>query len=218
MTIKILIIEDHPAMIEGYKSILSFFGDDYNFEYTVAADCEAAYKHIFNSHKNFDLIFLDLMIPPAESLKLYSGEDLGTIIKKQMPNAKLIILTSHVEAIILYSIVKQINPEGLLVKSDFSGNDLILAIKNILAGNTHYTINVTRSIVEMNRDESFLDKYNREILKLICQGIKTKNLPKHLNLSLSSIDKRKVQIKDFLGIIKGNDEDIVLAAKKQGLV
>lgn len=53
---------------------------------------------------------------------------------------------------------------------------------------------------------------------LLSQGIQTKNLPDYLNLSKSAIDKRKVIIKEFFDIEKGNDEDILREARKQGFI
>ena len=63
-----------------------------------------------------------------------------------------------------------------------------------------------------------LDSYNRQIIILLSQGVKTKNFHEHINLSTSAIEKRKAVIKDYFGIIKGSDEDILREARKQGLI
>ena len=63
-----------------------------------------------------------------------------------------------------------------------------------------------------------MDNYNRQILLLLSQGIKTKNLPDLLHLSKSAIDKRKAIIKQIFGIDKGTDEDILKEARRQGLI
>jgi two-component system, NarL family, response regulator NreC len=52
----------------------------------------------------------------------------------------------------------------------------------------------------------------------LAKGVKTKNMPDILHLSQSAIDKRKVILKNILGIEKGNDEDILNEARKQGLI
>jgi hypothetical protein len=64
----------------------------------------------------------------------------------------------------------------------------------------------------------FLDDFNRQIITLLASGIQSKNLPNHINLSMSAIDKRKAQIKDFFCVQKGTDEDIIREAKKHGFV
>ena len=71
---------------------------------------------------------------------------------------------------------------------------------------------------ELLSKKAYLDNFNRQIITLLAQGIKTKSLPNHKNLSISSIEKRKVQIKDYLSIEKGTDEDIIREAKRLGLI
>lgn len=214
---KILIIDDHPSMIEGYKTILDYVGEE--FVITSACDCESAYN-AFVSEKNFDLVFLDINLPPfiSDKLRIESGVDLAKIFKTKKTKCKLIILTSHVDAITLYSIVRESCPEGLLVKCDFSSEELITAVKAIISGEKYYSATVRSTLNSVNKQNVFLDSYNRQLILLISSGIKTKNLPNYINLSLSAIDKRKVQIKDFLGINRGSDEDIIREAKRNGLI
>jgi DNA-binding NarL/FixJ family response regulator len=218
MQLKVLIIDDHPAMIEGYKSILSFNPSEFEINFTTALNCESAYKILTTAKENaFDLILLDVILPAFEAREIASGEDLGLLAKRCFPSAKLIMLTSHTEAFVLYGIVKKVNPEGLLVKSDFTPEEFLDAFNKIVNGATYYSISVGQGIKEMLKN-TYLDTYNRQIISLLSQGIKTKNLPHHLNLSISAVDKRKVQIKEFFGIEKGTDEDIIREAKKRGFV
>jgi predicted dehydrogenase len=63
-----------------------------------------------------------------------------------------------------------------------------------------------------------LDNYNRQIIEMLSKGIKTKTIQEQLHLSKSAIDKRKVAIKSYLGIDKGNDEDLLREARKRGFI
>lgn len=117
--IKILIVDDHPTMIEGYKSILySYYSPD-TLSITSAHSCESAYLYITKSNQHFNLVLLDLALPPYEPAKLASGEDLAVLIQKLWKETKIMMLTSHTEAFVLYNLIKKINPEALLIKSDF---------------------------------------------------------------------------------------------------
>lgn len=216
----ILIVDDHSLMIEGYKSILMFNNSDCELAVTAAKSCEEAHRIIIHKQfpGRFDLIFLDLMLPGYQQENLASGEDLARLIKKTDPLAKIVILTSKAEAIVLYHIVKKINPSGLLVKSDFTAEEFLAAFDLILAGNQYYSATVRQALQQITSEKMYLDNYNRQIITLLSQGVKTKNFPEYIPLSISAIDKRKVQIKEFLLIEKGNDEDILRAAKKAGLI
>ena len=220
MPFKILMIDDHPTQLEGYKVVLEFNNQGLEIESTLANSCEEAYKIITNKENSvfFDMVFLDRSLPPFEEMKIKSGEDLALLVKEHLPESKIIMLTSHAEAFILYNIVKKINPNGLLVKSDFDGEELLNAFDKVVNSQIYHSETVTKSIKELLSREEYLDSINREIITLLSQGIRTKSMPEFINLSHSAIEKRKVQIKDYFCIDKGSDEDIIREAKKLGFI
>ena len=216
--VKILMIDDHPSMLEGYKIILSYNDLGYEIETTSAYTCESAYRIIMNGPAVFDLVFLDYSLPPYEEKNIMTGEDLAVLVKNHWPDSKIVMLTSHTESIILYNILRNVDPAGLLVKSDFSAEELLVAFEMIMNGDVYHSMTVKQCMKELLSKTVYLDNFNRQIITLLAQGIKTKSLPNHLNLSISSIEKRKVQIKDYFSIEKGTDEDIIREAKKMGFI
>jgi DNA-binding NarL/FixJ family response regulator len=93
-----------------------------------------------------------------------------------------------------------------------------MAFDKILRGDVYRSNTVKNNVKELLSNKVYLDDYNRQIISLLSKGIKTKSMPNYINLSMSSIEKRKANIRTFLGIEGGNDEDIINAAKKAGLV
>ena len=87
-----------------------------------------------------------------------------------------------------------------------------------MKGGTYYSPTVKKGIKEITSKDLYLDNYNRQIIFLLSKGVKSKSLPNYLPLSMSAIDKRKAQIKDYFLIEKGNDEDIIREAKKLDLI
>ncbi|MBC7439893.1 MAG: response regulator transcription factor [Flavobacterium sp.] len=220
MAVKILMIDDHPLQIEGYKSVLSFNAKNLQLQITAAYTCESAYNIITDKTNlpDFDLVFLDRNLPPFKEKNIYSGDDLAQLIKIHLPETKIVVLTSHSEPLMLYNIVKKIAPAGLLVKSDFDGEELLVAFDKILSGETYQSEIVKKTIKLFLEKEMFLDVIDREILGCIAVGTKTVNMPSQLNLSLSAIEKRKSKIKIYFGIDRGSDEDIIKAAKQEGFI
>lgn len=216
----VLIIDDHPTQIHGYKSILSFNESSEPINITACHNCTEAFKVITTvQNKNrFALAIIDYSIPPFEEKNLFNGQDVARLLQDQCPETKIAIITSHTEAIVLYNVLKKVNPQGLLVKSDMDGEELLEAYSEITKGNTYYSETVKKAKKVLLSKEELLDTTNRKILELLAQGIKTKNLPAHLSLSQSAIEKRKSTIKDVLGITKGNDEDILREVRKLGLL
>ena len=216
----ILMIDDHPSMIEGYKSILSFNELGLKITTTPAYNCETAFNIIDTTpaFKGFDFAFVDLSLPPYLEKNIKSGEDLALLIKNKFPNCKIVILTSHAEAFILDSIQKNIAPNGLLVKSDFTAEEFLQAFEKIYNNHFYMSKTVVDNIAELQLKNSFLDENNRKLITLLAEGVKTKNLPQRMNLSISAIDKRKAQIRFYFKIEKGSYEDIILEAKKHGMI
>ena len=218
MEVTVLMIDDHPPIIEGYKSILTYNPYGYLLNTKEVYNCESAYKIITSPPVLFDLVMIDITLPPYPEKNIQSGVDLVPLIKRHLPNARIMILTSHCESIILFKILKECQPNGLLVKSDFLAEEFLVAFDSILKGNDYHSSSIRTLKNEFNETNKIWDNYNRQILLLLSVGVQTKSLSKHLNLSKSAIDKRKAIIKDFFGIEKGTDEDILREARKQGLI
>ena len=211
--LKILIVDDHQLMIDGYLSILQKL--NYKLEVMTAHTFEEAKKRL-DANIRFDLILLDRSLPSAKNRS--NGDDLALLARQVLPDAKILMLTSHSEAFILYNIVHKVKPDALLVKCDFDGSELLDAVEKVLGGGIYKSWTVQKVLKNITSRNGYLDNYNRQIIMLLAQGIKTKNLSEHLPLSSSAIDKRKVLIKHYLEIEKGNDEDIIRVARNLGLV
>jgi DNA-binding NarL/FixJ family response regulator len=68
------------------------------------------------------------------------------------------------------------------------------------------------------QSDIFVDEKNRKILHLLSQGVKTKNLADHLDISLSAVEKRKKQLKLLFIVEDGQDETLIKEAKKKGFI
>ena len=70
----ILIVDDHPFIIEGYKNAITrYHPEQYSFYIDQAKDCQSAYNIITNPDTPiFDIAFLDISMPPyAEKKHLF---------------------------------------------------------------------------------------------------------------------------------------------------
>lgn len=226
MAIQILMIDDHPTQIEGYKMILSYNNWGLDIETTSCFNCETAYNTISNTKTPipFDVVFLDRSLPPYPQKNIESGEDLALLVREYIPGAKIIMLTSHTEEHVIYNIFRKINPEGFLVKSDFTAEELLDMFEQVMNGNSYKSETVTKSIDKFfsktgYAQKGYLDSINKQIILLLSQGVKTKTIPEHLGMTVSAVDKRKRVIKKYFGIEqKGGDEAILREARKIGFV
>jgi DNA-binding NarL/FixJ family response regulator len=218
MEVNVLMIDDHKLIIEGYKSILSFNPHGYEIKTKQALNCESAYELITTTKDHFDLVTIDYTMPAFPEKGIQNGSDLIPLVKKHLPDSKIMMLTTHSESLLLYNILKNHNPDGFLVKSDFDAFDLTEAFHTVLQGRQYHSSTISHLNKQLEEKVKLLDFYNRQIILLLNRGIKTKNLPEYLHLSKSAVDKRKAFIKEFFDIEKGNDEDILREARKQGFI
>lgn len=214
-------IDDHPMIIEGYQNtILSVKTHKQEFEIDIASNCDMALDYIQKSLKSkpYDILFVDIKIPPSSDGLITSGEDLAKYARKVLPNAKIIILTMYNESYRIHNILKTINPEGFLIKSDLTSSELANAFLSILESPPYYSSTVNSFLRKTITSDVFVDEKNRKILHLLSQGVKTKNLADYVGLSLSAVEKRKKQLKTLFSVEDGQDETLLKEARENGFL
>lgn len=223
-TYQVLIIDDHPLIVESYQRAFSFVEKQqeiFSFDIKVCYDCETAFNFIqktLSGSEDLKLVFLDISLPPSKDGKILSGEDLGLLIKEQLPETRIIVSTSFNNNHRMYSIIKNINPEGFLIKSDTSSKDIVTAISQVIGGASYYSSTVTKLLRKHISNNFVLDEIDRKILFEISIGTKTKDLAKQLSLSIAGVEKRKRHLKELFGIKGANDLELILIVKEKGFL
>lgn len=221
--LNILIVDDHPMTVNGYINVLSeekFEG--YELIFTRALDCEQAYNYITeakNSSRPFDIAYLDLSLPPYAEKNIFSGMDLGKLLRESIPDCIIIILTMHSEASLIDRLIKEINPQGILCKSDIDIDEFLNAFKIVFSGNTYLSSKIVKSLKDRVFDNYNLDTYDKQILMRLTEGIQTANIPNYIPLSIKDIEERKARMKNILMQGRaGNDQQLIEAIKKIGIL
>lgn len=120
---RILIVDDHPALREGLKTLLYI---QPNFDVVgEAADGLEALNYVDQLRP--DLVLMDISMPRMDGLAATRE------IKKNRPGTKVLVFTIHETAEYLTAAHKA-GADGYLLK-DSSRDELIQSIEYILAGN-----------------------------------------------------------------------------------
>lgn len=214
-------VDDHPIIIEGYQNVLmATKAEDQTLLIDTANNCDTAQIMIDRAAKQtpYDMCFFDISLPPSEDNRFSSGEDLALYTKQMLPNAKIVILTMFNESFRIHNIIKEINPDGFLIKSDLTSMELADAFQHILTKPPYYSSTVNNYIKKTISSDIYVDDINRKILHLLAQGVKTKSLKDHISLSTSAIEKRKKQLKLLFNVLDGSDETLLENARDKGFI
>ena len=215
----ILIVDDHPFIIQGYKNAITRYSPSkYEFLISEAKDCESAYNVVTDPGAvPFDIAFLDISMPPYEEKGLFSGEDLAKLILETMPNCKIILLTMFTEFLKIKTILKNINPHGLVIKNDLTFDELLFAFDKVIKNEQYYSQSVLK-MLDSQEHSIEIDLFDKQILFHLSKGTKTKDIPQYIPISLNAIEVRKLNLKALLKVTEGSDIDLVREARNIGLL
>jgi DNA-binding NarL/FixJ family response regulator len=208
---RIVIAEDHTILREGLRAILS---SDPEFEIAgEARDGREAMRCVETSRP--DLVLMDLSMPRTNGLEAIKE------IKKQNPEIRVVALTVHKTEEYILEALKG-GADGYVLK-DATQSELVAAIKNVLMGKRYLSPDISEKIIEgylegkktVSAWES-LTQREREILKLIAEGYKNKEVADYLCISLKTVEKHRANLMKKLDL--HNAAALTAFAMEKGLV
>ncbi len=147
-------------------------------------------------------------------------------LKKYHPEIKIIILTRHNNEEYLFELLK-FNIDSYILK-DNASEELIHAINEVTEGNAYFSSRITKAIINnysvMKKDpqlksskgENLLSPREKEILKMIAEGMTNKEIASTLFISEYTVKAHKTNIMKKLDIHKTNG--LIKYAIKTGLI
>ena len=199
----ILIADDHTIVAEGLVKLL---GRRFDVVATVAdgtALVEAAERF------RPDIIIADLEMPSLSGLEALER------LKKRGVASKFVILTMHKEASVAARAMRA-GASAFLLKHS-AGNELIDAIDEVLDGRTYLSPAVTKDILaaldEGRSDKIELTRRQRDVLRLIVEGRRMKEIAAILDLSARTVETHKYEMMRVLGV-QSTAELVALAVKR----
>ena len=135
-----------------------------------------------------------------------------------MPNARIVVSTTFNNNFKVHSILKNINPEGFLIKNDITPLELLETIRIIIEDPPYYSKTVIKLLRDQVINDFKLDEYDRKILYELSIGTRMKDLPNLLPLSIAGIEKRKRNLKRMFNVKKLDDRQLLITAKEKGFI
>ena len=211
---RIVIAEDHTILREGLRSLLSSSPD---FEVVgEAGDGREAIRCVEKLKP--DLILTDLSMPRMNGMEAIRE------IKKQSPKTKILVLTVHrTEEYILATL--KAGADGYLLK-DSTHSELVMAVKNVISGKHYISPGISEKVIEgyiegrktlkPRTSWETLTQREREILKLIAEGYRNKEIADDLCISVKTVEKHRANLMEKLNL--HNVQALTAFAIEKGLV
>ncbi|SPF46704.1 Oxygen regulatory protein NreC [Syntrophobacter sp. SbD1] len=211
---KIVIAEDHTILREGLRMLLSA-----NPDIEVVGEARDGLEAIrsVDSLKP-DLILMDLSMPRMNGV--------GAIqeIKKQSPSTKILVLTVHKTEEHILTALKT-GADGYILK-DATHSELMLAIDNIFSGKSYLSPGISEKVIEgylegrksvkSSTSWDTLTQREREILKMIAEGYRNKDIADYLCISAKTVEKHRANLMKKLDLHSASS--LTAFAMEKGLI
>jgi DNA-binding NarL/FixJ family response regulator len=210
---RIVIAEDQRIVREGLRAILETVSD---LEVVAeAADGMEAVRCVETAQPH--VVLLDLSMPRMDGLSAVRE------IKRRSPETRILLLTIHdTEEYIVKAF--QLGASGYCLK-DAARSELLIAVRSVLGGKPYLSPGISEKVVtgyltgrreEARAPKDPLTQREREVLKLIGEGYKNKEIADYLCVSPKTVEKHRANIMKKLDL--HNASALTAYAIKEGMV
>lgn len=186
----VLIADDHAIVRDGLVSLLKEAYDVVGAVGDGRALLEAAVR------LRPDVIVTDVSMPGLSGLEVLAALRAGKVA------SKVIVLTMHHDAALAAQALRD-GAAGFLLKQS-AGEELIAAIEQALLGHVYLTPPVVKQVMEQIADPAGapaqLTPRQREVLRLIVEGRRMKEIAAALQLSTRTVESHKYEMMEVLGV------------------
>ena len=189
--IKVFIVEDHQVVIEGIFSLLQKEKDIAVIGY--ANTGESCMEYLLQNKA--DVVLLDINLPDT------GGVDLCKLIKHKYSYTAVLVLSTLDQGSYMTKIMEN-GASGYLLKN-VSKDELTKAITTVANGGIYFSFEtgkIFKSTLEKENNVPVLTKREKEILKLIAEGLTNVQIGQRLFISVDTVDTHRKNLYTKLNV------------------
>jgi two-component system invasion response regulator UvrY len=186
--IRIFIVDDHVLIREGLKKILRTESD-----LTIVGEAQCGNEALDKLDKcHCDVLILDIALPDKGGLEVLKE------VKARYPKIHVIILSIYPEE--RYALRALIDGAVGYITKNSAVDELILAIRTVMAGNKYVSPALTQELVDYLQSDQKQPVHERlsdreyQILLLIGSGKTVSQIARDLNLGPSTVNTHRLHI------------------------
>jgi DNA-binding NarL/FixJ family response regulator len=194
--IRVLIADDHTLIRAGLRGLLDALDG-----IEVVGEAVDGLKALdLVEALRPDILMTDIAMPGLDGLRL------TTAVARDRPQTRVLILSMHTEWAYADKAMRA-GAAGYLVKDSCTA-EVELAVRAVARGESYLSPAVSKHVVAgyarmaeaQAADPGPLTPRQREVLKLIAEGLTTKAIARLLDISAKTADTHRVQLMERLGI------------------
>ncbi len=200
--IKVLLVDDHPFVLEGIKSCL-----EKQKRLKIVGEATSGREAIQKTKQlKPDVVVMDVSMPMMDGLE-------ATLrLRQANPETKVLILTMHDDRDILGQIVHS-GARGY-VRKNAPPAELTRAIETLHRGEVYFTADAAQTLIAdyaQNRRRSIdgrspsISDRERQVLSLIVEGLSNKEIAARLHISIRTAQKHRENIMEKVGVHKATE-------------
>lgn len=179
--IKILVVDDHPMVLEGMSSMLAQI---------TFVELSGAVSNAYEALDKLKLESIDIVITDINMPEI-SGIELALKIKKEYASVKVIAMSTFKERSYISQMIQN-GASGYLVKSA-SKEEIEEAILSVYEGKLYMSLdtNFTANDKQDFSDIPVLSSREKEVLQLIADGFTNPQIAAKLFISMHTVDSHR---------------------------
>ncbi|MCC6189608.1 MAG: response regulator transcription factor [Anaerolineales bacterium] len=211
--IRIVLADDHPVVRHGVRGLLQA-----EPEFVVVGEATDGLETVQLVEKlQPEVLVVDLMIPGVNGLEVIRQ------IRQRLPLIRIVVLSMHANEPYVLEALR--NGAAGYVLKDSSAGDLVLAVRQVLAGQRYLSPPLSERAVEAylqrSRETSFdpydaLTEREREVLHLAAEGLSNPDVAARLSISPRTVETHRANLMRKLGL--KTQTDLIRYALKRGIL
>lgn len=197
--INVYIVEDHAVVVEGIRVLLQ---NEKDITIVGSSGTAAGCLEYF-VNKTADIVLMDISLPDM------NGVELCKLLKDTNKEIMVLALSTFNQGIYMNKIM-EMGASGYLLKN-LTRQELIDGIKTVNKGGVYFSFEagkIYKSTLEKNNQLPVLTKREKEILKLIAEGLTNLQISRQLFISIDTVDTHrknlytKLDVKNTASLIR----------------
>jgi DNA-binding NarL/FixJ family response regulator len=195
VTVRVVIIDDHPVVRDGLATILQR-DDSIDVVGTFSSGTEALNSQEIQAA---DIALMDITMPRM------NGIETTTRLRGETPHLNIIMMSMHATAEYVAQALL-CGAAGYVLKSS-ALKEIRNAIRSVLDGDSYIDPNISRvslenhlRVLKHSATQSILTARQREVLQLMAEGMGTKEIADQLQVSPKTVEAHRAQVMQRLNI------------------